>query len=144
MNHIIYAMQFKGAATPGAEPGTLKATTSATSCTIRTVNGAGGIESAFQAVDGGMAFFESEVRMTGADTFAESGAISFGDGDNSLKFSTIGQGHLDSKTMAGAVIWRIDSGEGQFEGASGNITSNFFLGADGSVTDYHFGVIYTK
>jgi hypothetical protein len=144
MKHVIYAMQFKGAATPGAESGTLKVTTSATSCSIRSVVGADGIEGAFQPAEGGMAFFESEVRMTGADTFAEEGSISFGEGENSLKFNTIGQGHLDSKSMTGSVLWRIDSGEGQFEGASGNITSNFFIAPDGAVTDYHFGVIYTK
>ena len=91
-----------------------------------------------------MAFFESEARMLGPDTFTETGAISFGEGDSALKFSTILQGHLDSKTATGTVMWKIDSGEGQFAGATGNITSNFFLAADGTVTDYHFGVIYTK
>src|SRR5450631_3725298 len=144
MKHVIYAMQFKGTATPGAEAGTMKATTSATSCSIRSVVGPDGIEGLFQPAEGGMAFFESEVRMTGPDTFVEDGSISFGDGDHSLKFSTLGQGHLDSKTMAGSVLWKIDSGEGQFDGATGNITSNFFIAADGAVTDYHFGVIYTK
>jgi hypothetical protein len=144
MKHVIYAMQFKGAATPGGEAGTLKVTTSATSCSIRSIAGPDGIEGVFQPAEGGMAFFESEVRMTGPDTFVEQGAISFGEGDNALKFSTIGQGHLDSKTMAGSVLWKIDSGEGQFDGATGNITSNFFIAADGAVTDYHFGVIYTK
>jgi hypothetical protein len=144
MKHVIYAMQFKGTATPGAESGTMKATTSATSCSIRSVVGPDGIEGLFQPAEGGMAFFESEVRMTGPDTFVEDGSISFGDGDHSLKFSTLGQGHLDSKTMAGSVLWKIDSGEGQFDGAMGNITSNFFIAADGAVTDYHFGVIYTK
>jgi len=54
------------------------------------------------------------------------------------------QGHLDSKAGTGTVMWKIDGGEGQFVGATGNITSNFFLAADGTVTDYHFGVIYTK
>jgi len=144
MKHVIYAMQFRGTATPGGESGTLKVTTSATSCSIRSIAGPDGVEGAFQPAEGGMAFFESEVRMTGADTFAETGSVSFGEGDNSLNFSTIGQGHLDSKTMTGTVMWKIDSGEGQFAGATGNITSNFFLSADGAVTDYHFGVIYAK
>ena len=144
MKHVIYAMQFKGAATPGAESGTLKVTTSATSCSIRSIAGPAGIEGVFQPAEGGMAFFESEARMTGPDTFVEQGAISFGESDNALKFTTIGQGHLDSKTMTGSVLWKIESGEGQFDGATGNITSNFFIAADGAVTDYHFGVIYTK
>ena len=150
MKHVIYAMQFKGAATPGAEAGTLKVTTSATSCSIRSIAGPDGIEGVFQPAEGGMAFFESEARMTGPDTFVEEGAISFGEGDHALKFTTIGQGHLDSKShldtksMTGSVLWKIESGEGQFNGAKGNITSNFFITADGAVTDYHFGVIYTK
>jgi hypothetical protein len=39
-------------------------------------------------------------------------------------------------------MWRIESGEGQFAGASGLITSNFFVGAQGEVIDHHFGVIF--
>lgn len=144
MKHLIYAMQFKGTATPGGEAGTMKVTTSATSCSIRSVVGPDGIEGAFQPAEGGMAFFESEARMLGPDTFTENGTISFGEGDSSLNFSTLLQGHLDSKTATGTVMWKIDSGEGQFAGATGNITSNFFLTPDGAVTDYHFGVIYTK
>jgi hypothetical protein len=38
-------------------------------------------------------------------------------------------------------MWRIDGGEGQFAGATGLITSNFFVGADLTVTDHHVGVI---
>ena len=144
MKHLIYAMQFKGTAAPGLEAGTMKVTTSATSCSIRSVVGADGIEGTFQPAEGGMAFFESEARMIGPDTFTETGTISFGEGDSTLTFSTILQGHLDSKAGTGAVMWKIDSGEGQFAGATGNITSNFFLAADGTVTDYHFGVIYMK
>lgn len=144
MKHVIYAMQFKGTATPAGEAGTLKVTTSATSCSIRSVVGPDGIEGSFQPAEGGMAFFESEARMTGPDTFSETGTIGFGDGDSSIKFSSIGQGHLDAKTMTGTVMWKIESGEGQFAGATGNITSNFFMAADGTVTDYHFGVIYAK
>ena len=149
MNHIIYCMQFKGTAAPaGGESGVLKATTSATSCDIRTVVGTNGVDAKFQAADGGMAYFESEVRITAPDAFLESGTIAFGEGGHGLKFSTVGQGHLaptpDSKAMAGTVTWKIESGEGQFAGAQGLITSNFMLGGDGQVTDYHFGVIFLK
>lgn len=41
----------------------------------------------------------------------------------------------------GSLMWRIEGGEGQFAWASGLITSNFFVGAGGDVTDHHFGVI---
>lgn len=147
MRHIIYSMQFKGTAGPSAEEGVMKATTSATSCSLKTVVGNDGVEGTFIPAEGGMAFFESEVRMTGSDKFMENGIISFGD-EHSLKFSTVGEGTLspnaDSKTMTGAVIWKVESGEGQFNGATGYITSNFSIGAAGEVTDYHLGSIFLK
>jgi hypothetical protein len=148
MRHIIYCMQFKGTATPGSDKGVLKATTSATSSSVKTVIGPNGVEGAFSPADGGMAFFESEVKMTGPQHFTESGSISFGEGDDTLNFSTVGQGELipsaDPKEMSGAVTWKVDSGEGQFAGASGYITSNFLVSDQGEVTDYHFGLIFLK
>ena len=147
MRHIIYSMQFKGTATPGADEGVLKATTSATSCSVKSIVGTDGVEGGFIPAEGGMAFFESTVKMTGGESFTESGSICFGD-DHSLEFSTVGAGRLapsaDAKTLSGAVIWKVDSGEGQFDGASGYITSNFLVGDKGEVTDYQFGVIFLK
>ena len=149
MRQVIFNLQFRGAAAPGgAEKGVLKATTSATSCSMKTVMTPDGVEGAFAPAEGGLAFFESEVRMTAPDAFTESGTITFGDGDNSLRFSTVGQGHLgpsaDAKYMAGAVTWKVEGGEGQFEGASGLITSNFVLSDDGEVVDHQLGVIFVK
>lgn len=148
MRHIIYCMQFKGTATPGSDQGVLKATTSATSASAKTVIGPDGVEGVFIPAEGGMAFFESEVRMTGPQHFTETGSITFGDGDHTLNFSTVGQGELapsaDPKEMAGAVTWKVDSGEGQFEGATGYITSNFLVSDQREVTDYHFGLIFLK
>ncbi|MBV8818795.1 MAG: hypothetical protein JO022_10600 [Acidobacteriaceae bacterium] len=63
MRHIIYSMQFKGKASPAGEEGVMKATTTATSCSIKTVVGNDGVEGSFIPAEGGMAFFESEVRM---------------------------------------------------------------------------------
>lgn len=145
MRQIIFCMQFKGTATPGSETGVLKATTSATSCSLKTVVGPDGVEGTFIPAEGGLAYFESEVRMAGADAFLESGTITFGEGDHTLKFSTVGQGTLTpdagSKTMIGAVIWKVESGEGQFKNATGLITSNFSVDETGGVTDHQFGVI---
>jgi hypothetical protein len=60
----------------------------------------------------------------------------------------VGQGYLgpsaDPKLKHGSVIWRVDSGEGQFAEASGLITSNFTINEAGEVTDNHFGVIFVK
>jgi hypothetical protein len=44
----------------------------------------------------------------------------------------------------GTVNWRVDGGDGQFEGASGLITSNFTVGPNGEVVDNHFGLIFLK
>jgi hypothetical protein len=39
-------------------------------------------------------------------------------------------------------VWQVESGEGQFKGARGLITSNFTLSDGGEVTGYHTGVIF--
>jgi len=147
MAQITYNLQFRGAAAPSGE-GVMKATTSATSCRMETIIGDDGVKGVFGPAEGGLAFFESEVRVTAQESFTESGTITFGDGDHSLRFSTVGQGHLapsaDTKIMHGSVIWRVDGGEGQFEGASGLITSNFTLSDTGEVVDHHFGLIWVK
>lgn len=126
----------------------MKATTSATSCSIKTVIGADGVTGSFIPAEGGLAYFESEVRMTGAETFLENGTITFGDGDHFLKFSTVGQGHIapeaGTKRMLGAVTWKVDSGDGQFKDAIGLITSNFSVDGSGGVIDHQFGVITVK
>ena len=147
MKHVIYSMQFKGTAVPGGE-NVMKATTSATSCSIESVIGVDGVESKFHPAEGGLAYFESEVHLTGKNTYTENGTISFGEDEHMLRFTTVGQGRLgpsaDPKYSAGAVTWQVDGGEGQFEGASGYITSNFLVTEDGEITDYHFGVIFLK
>ncbi len=147
MKHVIYSMQFKGTAASGGE-NIMKVTTSATSCSMDSVVGTDGVESAFHPAEGGLAYFESEVRLTDTNTFTETGTISFGEDEHLLRFSTVGHGVLgpsaDPKYSAGSVTWKVDGGEGQFEGASGLITSNFLVLEDGEITDYHFGVIFVK
>ena len=46
MKQIIYAMQFKGQAGPGASPTIMKATTNSPSCTLTTVIGTEGMHGA--------------------------------------------------------------------------------------------------
>ncbi len=69
----------------------------------------------------------------------------FEDG-HSFTFDTVGEGRLGPSPNAGishgCVMWRLVSGTGQFEGASGYITSNFTVGANGEVTDNQFGVLW--
>ena len=148
MKQIIYAMQFKGQGGPGSSPNVLKAATGSPSSTVTSVIGPEGLHGSIQAAPGDKASFESEVTVTGDTSFVESGSIRFGNGNHRLRFSTVGQGYLgdspEPKVKSGAVMWRVEGGEGQFAGASGYITSNFTMDEAGNVTDNQFGVIYVK
>ncbi|HJY81012.1 MAG TPA: hypothetical protein VKK81_08020 [Candidatus Binatia bacterium] len=146
---ILYTMQFKGQAVPANDAGTvLKATTTAPSCTITTVVGATGVSGSLQPTAGGQGRCESQVTFTGETSFQEAGSITFGDNQHRLYFSTVGQGYIgasaDPQLKHGAVIWKVERGEGQFAGATGLITSNFFVSSTGEVTDNHFGVLFIK
>ena len=83
-----------------------------------------------------------------ATTRASSCSITCGESGHRLYFSTVGQGYMgpsaDPGLQHGSVIWQVERGEGQFEEASGLITSNFFVSASGEVTDNHFGVIFVR
>jgi hypothetical protein len=149
MRQIFYAMQFNGRAVPAANSSNvMNATTTADSCALTTAVSAEGLSANLQLVAGGKAFFESEVTVTGENSFIESGTIHFGEGNHQLHFSTVGQGYLgtsaDPELRHGSVIWRVDGGEGQFGGASGLITSNFTISEAGDVIDRHFGVIFVR
>jgi hypothetical protein len=145
MREVIYTLRFRGKAAPfGTSGNLLKAATTAPSTSFTSRIGPDGLSSSSQPADGGEATFESEVSFTGETSFLETGTISFGDG-NSVRFSTVGSGYLDSSAQPGikhgSVIWRIEDGSGQFAGATGLITSNFFVTESLEVTDHHFGVL---
>lgn len=160
MRQIIYTMQFNGRVTPvGTSPNVMKATTTAASGTWTTVVGRDGLQSTLEPAAGDQAMFESEVTFLGGfessevtsageGGFKETGTITFGNGGHRLRFSTIGQGYIgpsvEPNLKQGAVMWQIDSGEGQFEGARGLITSNFTVSDAGEVTDHHMGVIFVR
>lgn len=149
MGQIIYTLQFKGRAAPvGGSSNVVKATATASSCTIATVVSSDGVRGTLEPGFGSKAVFESEVTLTGEASFKESGTISFGDGGHRLRFSTVGQGRLgpsaDSKLKHGAVVWQVDGGEGQFEGATGLITANFTVSDAGEIVDNQCGLIWVK
>ena len=149
MRQIIYTMQFKGHAVPvQGSTGVLEATTTAVSCSITTTVAADGVKSTLEPAQGGKATFESKVTFSSETDFQESGTITFGQNSHRFHFRTVGQGFLDAsadpKLKHGSVMWKIERGEGQFEGATGLITSNFFVSDTGEVTDNHFGVIFLK
>lgn len=146
MEQLLYAMQFRGQAQSAGET-MLRASTQSPGTRISSTAGPTGLASQLEPGDGGTAEFTSEVRMTGDTSFVESGTIQFGEG-NSLQFSTIGEGYMGPSPQDGlnhgSIMWRVDGGDGQFQGATGIITSNFTLSSDMQVTDHHFGVIWVQ
>lgn len=135
MKQLTYAAQFKGGAAPVDEsnPGVLKVNAKSDGSPLSI----GGKTEATT--------FESTVRMTSEAAFDEDGKIGFG-GGNAIRFSTVNAGSVAPSGIegvtAGAVIWKIDGGEGELAGATGYITSNFFFNMEGEVTDNQVGVIF--
>ncbi len=146
MRQIHYALQFQGQAAPQDEHGSvLHASTRTLGTRITTRVGAEGVGAEYEPLDGEAARFESEVRFEPDGGFRESGTIAFG-ADNVLTFETVGSGTLGPSpvegTSHGCVMWRITDGSGRFAGASGLVTSNFTVDADGHVADNQYGVLW--
>jgi hypothetical protein len=146
MRQLIFALQFRGTAAPlaGTE-GKLAAKTTARSQLHQTTLHATGLDAGLQSSAGPAATFESQVEMIGEGTFVESGTIAYGRAGK-VSFKTVGRGILGPSGIEGlqrgAVIWEVTSGEGQFSGANGLITSNFTVGAKGEVVDNHFAQLF--
>jgi hypothetical protein len=149
MQQLVYAMQFKGRALASeTSPQTMTVSAQAASCSITSVINKGGLTGGFDPASVAAAAFESQVTLVTGSTFTERGTISFGDAGHRLNFVSIGEGWMDQSPdpllKQGTVSWKVDGGEGQFEGAGGVITSNFTVSESGDVTDYQLGVIYLK
>ena len=145
MRQLTYALRFTGQATAaGPDGNVLHASTSSPSTTITSQVGVDGLTGTIEGTSGDEARFTSEVTFTSETDFLETGTITFGEG-HTLTFSTLGSGYLaasaDPTRKHGAVMWRVDQGEGQFAGATGLITSNFFVDDQLGVVDHHFGVL---
>jgi hypothetical protein len=148
MRKILYTMHFLGRTSPAADHSeVLRTTGSATGCVVSTSIRSSGVETDLKAAGGDLAFFESELRVTGADNFEENGEITFGDhSEHLLRFSTVGHGHvtlgLEPGIMAGTASWKVEGGEGQFAAARGFITSTFTISDSGERSDFHCGLIF--
>lgn len=142
MKELVFALEFKGnaAPVPGAD-NRLRAKTSATGQTFRSVLKPDGVQAGIEPAGGDSAVFESEVQIIAEGAFLESGSITYGNAGK-VTFKTVGRGLLGPSPLPGvqrgAVIWEVTGGEGRFKGAQGLITSNFTVGAQGEVTDDHF------
>jgi len=149
MKEVFYALQFKGHGGPAPDdPSLIRVASTATSSSIVTGVDVDGVSGHVLASAGEGVACQSEVAMTGENSFRESGTIVFGNEGHSLRFASLGEGYIgpaaDPKLRQGAVISRIEEGKGQFEGATGLITSNFTVTERGDVVDHQFGVIFVK
>ena len=142
MKELVFALEFSGSAAP--VPGSanrLRAKTTATGQTLRSVLKPDGVQAGIERGGGDAATFESEVEIVEEGAFLEMGSITYG-AAGKITFKTVGRGVLGPSplpgTQRGAVIWEITGGEGRFRGAQGLITSNFTVGEGGEVTDDHF------
>jgi len=90
--------------------------------------------------NGEQATTESDVVML-EPGFKETGTIEYA-GRGKIFFETVGVGDIGPSPVpdlsCGAVVWRITRGEGEFQGASGYITSNFTCTAAGEAVDNNY------
>lgn len=144
MRQLVFALVFKGSASPGTD-GTLHAKTTASSQVLRTDVGASAPSATVEPAGSAPAAFESEVRIVGDGAFVESGRITYGSA-GSVRFRTVGNGVMGASGIdglqRGAVIWEVASGDGQLAGATGLITSNFTVNAAGAVVDHQFAMLF--
>jgi hypothetical protein len=135
---LVLSMRLSGQATqPAGEPPQVDVQGETESVRVERGEGAG--------ID--VVAYKTHVTFTGETSFTESGRVSVGRNGDALLISTVGEGYIapsaDPSVLHGAVIWRIDEGEGALEGASGLLTSNFQLKPDtGEVSEHQVAVIF--
>lgn len=142
MRPITYSLQFRGQA--DEFPGGLRNQTRAPGCALVTSLTPDGVDGRFVCAPGDAeAFFESRLVFTDAESFEGQGAVVFSRGH---VLRVRGRGRFepspDPHLRQGTVVWEVTDGEGQFDGASGRITSNFFLSDTGDLTDAQLGVVF--
>lgn len=147
MERIVYTLRFHGAATrAGVDGSVLMALATACGWTTCTRIDADGLTAIHRPEVGQEATLESEVAFTGESVFQESGTITFGSGGHRLRFSTVGSGFLGRATADGsrhgAVIRRVEGGEGQFANATGVMASVLILTGSGELMDHVVGLIF--
>jgi hypothetical protein len=146
MKPITFSLQFRGRAT-AVRSDRVRFDLAAPSSALVTTVGPEGVSGAFEDVPGAEAVLESELSFggRGETTFDDVGTIEFGRG-HALRFRSLGLGRLaacpDPHLRQGAVVREVEGGAGQFKGAEGLITSNFFLSDTGEVTENQLGLIF--
>jgi hypothetical protein len=142
MRPVTYSLQFRGQAARRA--GGFRKEARAPGCALVTSLTPEGVSGMFVwSPDEAEALLESTLVFTNGERFDEEGRIVFARG-HTLRIE--GRGQLsaspDPHLSQGTVVWNVTGGEGQFDGASGRITSSFFLSDTGDLTENQLGVVF--
>ena len=153
MEPIVFCLHFRGQASRGADKRNLfRITASAPSCNFATELSDDGVSGKVSVLPGDMAFSESELELTGSDSFSGHSSLAFGDGPHAIELKAAASGHFEStsgsgkpgETITGAITWHVAGGEGQFTGAKGFVTSVLTLREDGEFSEYQTGMIFAQ
>jgi hypothetical protein len=141
---IVYSLQFRGRIT-SLSSRVLEQRASAPSQVLITTVDANGLAGHVEPGEGEEALLVSRLALADDGSFDQSGTIEFAPG-HVLAFRSVGAARLgrspDPHLRHGAAVWEVEGGEGQFRGAHGRITSNFFVSDTNELTDNHFGLIF--
>ena len=140
----VYSLQFRGRIT-SLSSRVLEQRASAPSQVLTTTVDANGLAGHVEPGEGEEARLVSRLVLADDGSFDQSGTIEFAPG-HALTFRSIGSARLgsspDPQLRHGAAILEVEGGVGQFHGAHGRITSNFFVSDTNELTDNHFGLIF--
>ena len=144
LSPIVYSLQFRGRIT-SLSSRVLEQRASAPSQALITTVDANGLAGRVQPGEGDEALLVSRLALADDGSFEQSGTIEFAPG-HVLAFRSVGSARLcrspDPHLRHGAAVWEIEGGEGQFHGARGRITSNFFVSDTNELTDNQLGLIF--
>jgi hypothetical protein len=141
---IAYSLQFRGRITSLSSRVLEQRASAPSQVLVTTVDGSG-LAAHVQPGEGEEARLVSRLVLADDGSFDQSGTIEFAPG-HVLAFRSVGAARLgrspDPHLRHGAAVWEVEGGEGQFRGARGRITSNFFVSDSDELTDNHFGLIF--
>jgi hypothetical protein len=141
---IVYSLQFRGRIT-SLSSRVLEQRASAPSQVLITTVDVNGLAGRVQPGEGEEAVLVSRLVLADDGSFDQSGTIEFAPG-HVVAFRSVGAARLgrspDPHLRHGAAVWEVEGGKGQFRGARGRITSNFFVSDTNELTDNHFGLIF--
>jgi len=144
LSPIVYSLQFRGRIT-SLSSRVLEQRASAPSQVLITTVDANGLAGRVLPAESEEAVLVSRLVLADDGSFDQSGTIEFAPG-HVVAFRSAGAARLnrspDPHLRHGAAVWEVEGGEGQFRGARGRITSNFFVSDTNELTDNHFGLIF--